>query len=126
LLQDPQGRLLLNQRPPGRPMAGDWECPGGKCEPGEQAWDALRRELDEELGIEVQAGERFLDLWHEYPDRRVHLDVWRIGRFRGVPFPREGQVLRWLTLDDIDSIRLLEADWPIVAALRQAPSAQGQ
>jgi 8-oxo-dGTP diphosphatase len=120
LLTDSQGRWLLNQRPSGRPLAGYWEFPGGKREPTEDAWTALCRELAEELGIDVEAGQRFLELRHEYPDRSVHLDVWRVSRYRGLPQARERQPLRWLALEDIDGLPLLEADWPIVAALRVA------
>jgi 8-oxo-dGTP diphosphatase len=120
LLADSQGRWLLNRRPPGRPLAGFWEFPGGKREPTEDAWAALCRELAEELGIEVEAGHRFLELRHEYTDRSVRLDVWRVSRYRGRPQARERQLLRWLALEEIDGIPLLEADWPIIAALRVA------
>lgn len=107
-------------------MAGAWEFPGGKREAGESAWEALRRELAEELGIGLVAGERWLELWHDYADRRVHLDVWWVSRYAGEPYAREQQVLKWAVPGDIAKLDLLAADWPIVEALRCRLSAHGQ
>src|SRR5690606_33992604 len=98
LLADDEGRWLLNRRPPGRPLAGFWEFPGGKREPGEEPWQALCRELAEELGITAVTDRPVLAFEHHYPERRVRLDVWRVSRYRGVPSPREGQCLRWLSV----------------------------
>jgi 8-oxo-dGTP diphosphatase len=99
-------------------MAGAWEFPGGKKRPNETRLAALERELAEELGIGVVAAEPFLEISHSYPDRRVWLDVWVVGDYRGEPAPREGQGLRWATVAELADTGLLEADRPIVAALR--------
>ena len=117
LLDDGAGRWLVNCRPAGTPLAGSWEFPGGKRRPGETALAALARELDEELGIEVLEAESVLELVHDYPDKRVRLDVWHVRRYRGQVTAREGQPLRWVTVAECRELALLEADWPIVARL---------
>ena len=118
LITDGSGRLLVNRRRPGTHMAGYWEFPGGKAQPGEAPLAALRRELDEELGIDVQAAEPLVELVHDYPDRTVTLDVWRVLRYGGEPHARERQELRWVSLDELGTIGLLPADEPILTALR--------
>jgi len=99
-------------------MAGWWEFPGGKLEAGEPAFDALRRELQEELGIEVRHAYRLLRFSHRYPEREVELDVWRVTAWEGTPLSREGQHLEWLLPEELRDWQLLPADEPIVAALR--------
>jgi 8-oxo-dGTP diphosphatase len=98
-------------------MAGSWEFPGGKRNAGESRWAALRRELAEELGIDVEAAEPLIDLVHDYGDRRIRLDVWVVRGYAGQPEAREGQPLRWVALADLANAGLLEADRPIVEAL---------
>jgi 8-oxo-dGTP diphosphatase len=117
LIADSSGRWLVNCRPPGRPLAGAWEFPGGKLQPGEAPLAALTRELREELGIEVQDAAPVLVLEHAYPDKRVRLDVWHVRRFAGDVRAREGQPLRWVTVGECRRLPLLEADWPIVDRL---------
>jgi 8-oxo-dGTP diphosphatase len=117
LINDASGRWLVNCRPPGTPLAGSWEFPGGKRQPGEAPRAALDRELDEELGIEVLEAEPVLVLEHDYPDKRVRLDVWHVRRYRGEATAREGQPLRWVTVAECRELALLEADWPILERL---------
>lgn len=119
LIDDGNGRWLVNCRPPGTPLAGSWEFPGGKRQAAEAPLAALARELDEELGIEVLDAEPVLVLEHDYPDKRVRLDVWRVRRYRGRVAAREGQPLRWVTVAECRQLPLLEADWPIVEWLAQ-------
>ncbi len=118
LIGGEDGRWLVNQRRAGTHMAGFWEFPGGKLAPGEQPFQALCRELDEELGIEVLEAEPLLTLVHDYPDKRVLLDVWRVLRYGGDVEPREGQALRWAHVEDLAGLPLLEADEPIIDRLR--------
>jgi 8-oxo-dGTP diphosphatase len=117
LINDGCGRWLVNCRPAGAPLAGWWEFPGGKSLPDEEPRAALTRELEEELGIVVLEAQRCLTLVHDYPDKRVHLDVWRVLRYRGEARAREGQELRWVTVAECRELKLLEADWPIVGRL---------
>ena len=118
LIADDAGRWLVNTRRAGTHMAGFWEFPGGKSGPGEEPLAALSRELDEELGIEVLEAEPWLELVHDYPDKRVRLEVWRVLGYRGAVVAREGQLLRWVSLEEFAGLPLLEADWPIVERLR--------
>lgn len=89
------GEVLVAQRPKGKIADGYWEFPGGKIEPGESARQALVRELREELGVEVQLAEPLIRFSHQYSNRRVVLDTWRITAFSGTPESREGQALQW-------------------------------
>jgi len=112
------GRVLISQRPADRPMAGAWEFPGGKLDPGEAPLSGLIRELREELAIDVQAAEPLLDLQHRYPEFSVHLDVWWVSAWTGAVAACEGQALRWIEPAQLDSASLLPADGPIVSAIR--------
>jgi len=114
LIYDRKGRVLVAQRPAGKTLAGCWEFPGGKIESGEHGAAALRRELLEELGVEVGSLREVLELKHEYPERHVELSVWEVDQYRGVPVGREGQALRWERPSALRSIGLLPADLPII------------
>ncbi len=112
-----QGRVLIARRHDTSHQGGKWEFPGGKKEAGESPLDALRRELNEELGIHVQTAQPLIQIRHSYPEKAVHLDVWRVTRFAGDPHGREGQPLRWVTLSELHGVELPEADRPILMAL---------
>jgi 8-oxo-dGTP diphosphatase len=117
LIEDAAGNFLIAQRRAGTHMAGLWEFPGGKRLEDESAFAALRRELHEELGLEVCAAERFIVVEHAYADRFVSLDTWLVTDFSGQPRPEEGQALRWVAPEALLAAGLLEADKPIVEAL---------
>jgi 8-oxo-dGTP diphosphatase len=117
VLRRADGRVLLSQRPQGKHMAGRWELPGGKVHAGESLHDALVRELDEELGVGVIHSTPLIQLAHDYPDRHVVLHT-REVTFQGEPVGREGQALQWVLPSRMDAVDLLEADAPIVTALR--------
>jgi 8-oxo-dGTP diphosphatase len=117
-LFDSAGRVLIAQRPAGKHMAGGWEFPGGKVEPGETPRDGLVRELLEELGIEVHEAAPLIAYEHEYPHRRVLLDLWVVTHYSGEPQPLDAPALQWTAIDDLERVGLLEADLPMIAALR--------
>lgn len=118
VLFDDRGRVLITQRPAGKFMAGYWEFPGGKLQPGESAQSALKRELQEELGIAVQTARPLTQLSHDYPGMRVELDVWRVLDYQGIPHSAEGQGLAWVKPQELSNWKLLPADGPIVSAIR--------
>jgi len=119
-LHDAQGRVLLAQRPPGKHLAGMWEFPGGKREPGETPLQALARELHEELGIDVDARgcEPLCRIPWSYGERGLLLDAWQVRLWRGEPAPLDGQALEWRAPMQVDPARLAPADRAILQALR--------
>lgn len=117
-LIDADGRVLIAQRPEGKQLAGLWEFPGGKVEPGESPGQALRRELEEELGIVPTQSRRLIRIPHRYPERSVLLDVWLVEAFSGDPHGRQGQPLRWVAPDALPDHAFPAANRPIVAAAR--------
>lgn len=118
VLMDAEGRVLLAQRPPGKHLAGTWEFPGGKLEPGESAHDGLARELVEELGIEIETGEPLVRIPWAYDQRRLLLDARLVRRWQGTPAPLEHTALRWVEPHAADLAVLAPADRAILQALR--------
>jgi 8-oxo-dGTP diphosphatase len=119
-LFDASGRVLIAQRPPGKHMAGGWEFPGGKRGDNESPLQALTRELKEELSIGVCAAQQLIAYTHEYPDRSVLLDLWLVSKYDGEPISAEGQPIKWVSLPELETVGLLEADRPMIEALRKA------
>ena len=118
VLRDREGRILLTQRPAGKHLAGLWEFPGGKCEPGEAAPAALRRELREELGIETGAAQKLIALPWRYVEKSILLDVYNVLDFSGTPHGHEGQQLRWVASRELRDIAMPPADRPVISALQ--------
>ncbi len=116
---DARGRILLNRRTGNSDMAGLWEFPGGKREPGETSEQALVRELREELGIEAEVGEWLMDVPQLYPDKRLRLEVRMVRDWKGTARGREGQAITWVAPDKLSRYSMPPADLPVVAALRQ-------
>ncbi|MCZ7660226.1 MAG: 8-oxo-dGTP diphosphatase MutT [Xanthobacteraceae bacterium] len=118
-LIDADGRVLLAQRPHGKPMAGLWEFPGGKVEPGERPEDTLIRELREELGIVVNepclAPLTFAS--HAYPDFHLLMPLYVCRRWEGSPAALEGQQLAWVRVNRLRDYPMPPADQPLVAHL---------
>jgi len=112
-----RGRVFITRRFSGSHQGGKWEFPGGKIEPGENAFSALKRELREELGVTVGQAVPFMQVRHAYPDREVFLDVWRITEYQGTPHGHEGQEARWIPCKDLPQLAFPEADWPILRRL---------
>lgn len=118
VLQDAGRRILIARRPEGKIAAGQWEFPGGKIEADETARQALRRELQEELGVRMGDAEPLVVLMQDYADRRVRLDCWRVSAFDGTPIPREGQQLAWIEPSGLAQFDVLPSCWPVRAALQ--------
>lgn len=117
----PDGRVLLAQRPPGKPYEGYWEFPGGKLEPGETPAHALARELHEELGIDVRRAAPWLVQEFVYPHAHVELHFFRVYAFDGVPHGRDGQAFAWQDPRAFDVSPLLPANTVVLRALRLPP-----
>jgi 8-oxo-dGTP diphosphatase len=119
-LVDADGRVLLAQRPAGKAMAGLWEFPGGKVQPGESPETALIRELGEELGIDVAeaclAPLTFAS--HRYAAFHLLMPLYVCRRWNGIVTPREGQTLAWVRPQKLDDYAMPPADKPLVAVLR--------
>ena len=116
------GRLLITQRSPGGHLAGLWEFPGGKREPGE-SWPAcLKRELAEELGIEVEVGELLESIVHAYPEKTVHLSFFHCRWQRHEPQPLDCAALAWITPGQIDDYPFPAADARLLTRLRATPA----
>jgi len=119
-LIDPDGRILLAQRPEGKSMAGLWEFPGGKVEPGETPEHALIRELQEELGINTWksclAPLTFAS--HSYEDFHLLMPLFACRKWEGIPQPREGQTLAWARSNELRNYPMPPADIPLIPILR--------
>jgi 8-oxo-dGTP diphosphatase len=114
--------ILIARRPDHVHQGGKWEFPGGKVEPGEAVANALNRELQEELGIQVIDAKPLITIAHDYPDKQVLLDVWRVSQFAGEPQGLEGQEVKWVESECLPDYEFPAANVPIVAAAR-LPSA---
>ena len=119
VITDARGRILLTRRTEGRDLAGRWEFPGGKQEPGERPEEALVRELREELGIEARVGDHIISVPQQYPDKRLCLEVRHLTGWEGTPRGHEGQALAWVAPDKLMRYDMPPADRPVVAALLQ-------
>ena len=117
LLQDEQGRVLITQRRPQAFMPLKWEFPGGKVEAGESDEQALRRELQEELEIEVEVGEHFAGRVHSYPDFNVDFHVYRCQIESGSLKKIAVHDFKWVPIEELDSFDFPPADQPTVSRL---------
>jgi 8-oxo-dGTP diphosphatase len=117
---DEDGRVLIARRPEGKPMAGYWEFPGGKIEPGENPEAAIIREVQEELGVTIcdrcLAPLTFVS--HAYEDYHVLMPLFVTRRWTGEMEPREGQQLAWTTGVRLREYALLPSNEPLIAVIR--------
>ena len=118
-LVDADGRVLIAQRPPGRPMAGLWEFPGGKLHAGETPEAGLIRELREELGIDTEASclAPLTFVSHAYDGFHLLMPLFVCRVWRGQAAPREGQALRWLRPRELRDLPMPAADRPLIPVL---------
>jgi 8-oxo-dGTP diphosphatase len=121
ILLDAQQRFLMGQRPVGKPYAGYWEFPGGKVEADETLFQALQRELEEELGITIHGSVDLMTIEHDYPHAYVRIHVSVIRDWSGEPTGCENQALSWqdLNRDQLSVDPLLPAALPMIQELKQ-------
>ncbi len=116
-----EGRVLVQQRPAGTALAGLWEFPGGKIEPGESPEAALVRELEEELGVRVDPATLTPLTFASEPltDRHLLLLLYRLDRWEGVPEPRHASALAWADLAMLRELPMPPADLPFLQVLER-------
>ena len=119
-LVDPDGRVLIAQRPAGKEMGGLWEFPGGKMEAGERPEETLIRELSEELGITVKEAclAPFSFASHSYADFHLLMPLYICRRWEGMPQPTEHQAIKWVRPRELTNYPMPPADVPLVPMLR--------
>lgn len=114
-----QDTVLIARRPDHLHMGGLWEFPGGKREAGESIFNALQRELHEELGIYIREESPLMTIRHDYPDKQVLIEFRYVTAFDGEPVGRENQCVRWVPCQVLDEYAFPEANNPVVSALMQ-------
>ena len=110
--------VLVALRPDYVHQGGLWEFPGGKVEAKENAYAALLRESKEELAIQIERAEPYLQVRHDYGDKSVLLDVWKVTQFSGEPYGVEGQLIKWHPLHDLNPEHFPEANMPVIRRLQ--------
>ena len=118
VVADKHNRVLVTQRAIDTHQGGKWEFPGGKCEVHENIIDALKRELEEELGIHVVRCEPLMNIKHTYPEKTVHLHIYRILEYSATASGREQQPLKWQSIDSLDPKDFPAANRGIIYALK--------
>ena len=115
-----EGRLLISKRKDEAHLGGYWEFPGGKPKPGEEKKQALKREIMEELALDVTVGEKFCDFEYDYADRRLHLHFYWCATQQARTEARALEVaaFRWVRPAELDAFRFPSANREILAALR--------
>ncbi|MEO8893926.1 MAG: 8-oxo-dGTP diphosphatase MutT [Coleofasciculaceae cyanobacterium] len=112
-------QILIDKRRPEGLLGGLWEFPGGKIEAGETVEECIKREIQEELGIEVEVGDRVITINHTYSHFHVTLNVHHCRHLAGIPQAIESSEIRWVTLAELDLFNFPTANSQIIAALRQ-------
>ena len=118
IILDASSRVLIARRPQHLHQGGLWEFPGGKRHDSESPELALKRELAEELALEVIESRHFLTVRHRYSDKAVLLDFYLVAKFDGEPKGNEGQPVRWVELTELSAYPFPEANWPVIERLQ--------
>jgi 8-oxo-dGTP diphosphatase len=114
ILHPNQSQVFITKRPSDKHKGGYWEFPGGKVEPGESVNEAIKRELFEEVGIDVETSSPFEHLPYDYPDKSLVFDFLLVSQFSGAPFGKEGQQGEWVDITDLHHYKFPEANLPVV------------
>ncbi len=117
IIQNEQQQILIAKRMSHKPLGNLWEFPGGKIEPDETIFDALVRELFEEVDLKIFEAEPFLENNHDYGDKIVILNVWRVTKFSGIACGKEGQEIRWISINDLDHYSFPPANHQIIKTI---------
>jgi 8-oxo-dGTP diphosphatase len=115
---DDSDNVLLAFRQFNQHQGNLWEFPGGKVEEGETVFQALQREISEEVGLKILSGKSLLKIQHDYGDKSVLLDVWHVEDYEGVATGLEGQALEWCAIDMLNERKFPEANVAIISALQ--------
>ncbi len=110
IIRNAAGEILISQRPDNKYKGGLWEFPGGKVEASESVYEALKRELKEELNIDIVAAQSWLQFQYDYTDRIVLLDTWNVTEFSGIPEGAEGQLIRWVSSSQLSQFEFPEGN----------------
>lgn len=119
VIRDKNNQVFITQRPLSSHMGGYWEFPGGKLEENETAEQALFRELQEEIGINVVQCALLETVEHDFPDRHITLSFFLVDEWENVPYGKEGQLSRWLPINELVAADFPPANRSIVALLQQ-------
>ncbi|NEO29957.1 MAG: 8-oxo-dGTP diphosphatase MutT [Symploca sp. SIO3C6] len=119
VIKNLQGQILIDRRLSQGLHGGLWEFPGGKIESGETVEQCIKREIAEELGIDIEVGSHLITIDHAYSDFLVTLIVHHCYHRSGIPQPLECEEVRWISITEIDQFSFPEANFKIIDALRQ-------
>ncbi|MCP4472937.1 MAG: (deoxy)nucleoside triphosphate pyrophosphohydrolase [Gammaproteobacteria bacterium] len=122
--QKERRQFLIAQRQKGKHLQDYWEFPGGKLEPAESPRQALRRELEEEVGIRPANASPYMRVYYRYPDCNILLDTWVVDEYQGVVEPLEGQALLWIDASQARLYRFPAADDPVIEAIKSSEKAK--
>ncbi|MDJ0695796.1 8-oxo-dGTP diphosphatase MutT [Mastigocoleus sp. MO_188.B34] len=114
-----QGQILIDRRPLGGQMGGLWEFPGGKIEPGESIEECIKREITEELGIEIAVCEHLITIDHTYSDLRITLTAHHCQHLSGEPQTIECDEIRWVWVDELENFTFPPANTQIIKAIKK-------
>jgi 8-oxo-dGTP diphosphatase len=112
-------QVFIALRKPEQHQGNLWEFPGGKVEAGESAFQALKREIKEELAIDIHSAEPLISISHDYGDKTVLLDVWWSDAFDGTPIGQEGQITKWVDISALHQYEFPAANKAIIESIQQ-------
>ena len=118
VLVNQDDQVLISRRASHQHQGDKWEFPGGKVESNETSQEALRREIDEELGVQIESAELLRDITHQYEDRKVLLDIYLVKKWVGEPSGKEGQLICWVAKQELNNYTFPDANAEIISVLQ--------